>query len=336
MATISRTGELSCRAPFDLKHALTFLRGFTPVQGEQEICRNMLTKALMLKGKPVVFSLFQPRADGAGVAPRLRYALAADDVIDAETERLAVDRIASFLSTDEELGPFYAVAERDAALSPIVARLRGFHHVKFPSPFEAACWGVLNQRIGMREARTMKSAIVRAIGAPAACDGGVYWAFPDAARVAAYGEDGLRRLLGSDRKAKAVHAVSRAFADAGEAFLRRAGDDELKTWLAGIHGIGVFTTGFVLYRGFGRFERVPMARKLTSAAERVYGRRLSDSDMRELSGRYGRWGGHWALYVWASTFAPTSDVAAGGVAGMSRSCQVSVVNAEDRAALCSG
>jgi 3-methyladenine DNA glycosylase/8-oxoguanine DNA glycosylase len=157
----------------------------------------------------------------------------------------------------------------------------------------------------------MKNAIVQAIGARGACDGALYWAFPDAARVAEYGEDALCRLLGSDRKTKAVHEVSRAFADAGEAFLRHASDDELKTWLAGIHGVGVFTTGFVLYRGFGRFERVPMSGKLTSAAERVYGRNLSVSDMHDIFGRYGRWGGHWALYVWASTFAPTSDVAVG-------------------------
>jgi DNA-3-methyladenine glycosylase II len=307
MGTISRTGELACRAPFDLKHALTFLSGFTPMHGEQEICRNLLTKALMLEGQSVVFRLFQPRSDSARSAPRLRYALASDGIIDGDTERLAVDRIASFLSTDEELGPFYALAQRDAALAPVVARLRGLHHVKFPSPFEAACWGVLNQRIGMREARTMKTAIVRTIGARGACDGAVYSAFPDATRVAEYGEDGLRRLLGSDRKARAVHAVSRAFADAGEAFLRQATDDELKTWLAGIDGVGVFTTGFVLFRGFGRFERGPMSRKFTSAAERVYGRSLSVSDMHDLFGRYGRWGGHWALYVWASTFAPTSD-----------------------------
>jgi len=305
-ASAFRTGEMACRAPFDLSHSLAFLRGFSPMHGEQEIRRNLLSKAMNLEGQPVVLRLFQPRSESKSAAPRLRYALGSDRAIDPQTEAAAVDRIASFLSTDEDLQPFYGLAERDVAFVPIVGRLRGLHHVKFPSPFEAACWGVLNQRIGMPAARKMKDALVRELGARMTQDDVAYWAFPEAATVAGFGEGALCLLLGNDRKARALHAVARAFADAGDTFLRHAGHDELKTWLEGIYGVGVFTASFVLYRGFGRFERGPMSPEFTVAAKKVYGRDLSESDVRDLLARYGRWAGHWMLYVWASTFVPAS------------------------------
>jgi len=39
-----------------------------------------------------------------------------------------------------------------------------------------------------------------------------------------------------------------------------------------------------------------------SAASRLYGRELTTRDVAHLAGEYGTWGGHWMLYVWASTF----------------------------------
>jgi DNA-3-methyladenine glycosylase II len=302
VAVIQRTGELRCRAPFELRHSLAFLGGFGPMRDEQRIARGVLTKAVMVQGQAVVWRVFQLQPDGDRAAPGLRCALYSERPIDADTDRAAVERLAFFLSTDEDLGPFYAMAARDAALAPVVQRLRGLHHVKFPSPFEAACWGVLNQRIGVAASRRMKDAISQTLGARVTVDGAAYFAFPEAAEVARCAEGRLSALLGSDRKAKAVHAVSRAFANVRDAFLRDADHDELKAWLEGIYGVGPFTTGFVLYRGLGRFERVPMSPKFTLAAQKVYGRALSSSDLLRLFERYGPWGGQWALYVWASTF----------------------------------
>ena len=142
-ATPSRTGEIPCRPPFNLGLSLQFLCGFAPMQGEQAVERGVLTKALMVNGRGVVARVFQPHCEGErGDGPRLRYALASEGAIDDATEAAAVERLVSFLSTSEDLGPFYALTERDPALAPMARRLRGLHHVKFPSPFEAACWGV--------------------------------------------------------------------------------------------------------------------------------------------------------------------------------------------------
>ncbi len=196
MATTARTGEIPCQPPFDLGLSLQFLCGFAPMQDEQAVERGVLTQALMVNGRGVVARVFQPHSEGErGDGPRLRYALACEGAIDDATEAAAVEGLASFLSTSEDLGPFYALTERDPALwRPAARRLRGLHHVKFPSPFEAACWGVTNQRAwDWLRAQAMKSALVRRSSARASpSTARPSGPSPEAATVAAYGEGGAR------------------------------------------------------------------------------------------------------------------------------------------------
>jgi DNA-3-methyladenine glycosylase II len=295
VANVRRAGAIAARAPFDFRHSLTFLRAFSPMHGEQAVAAGALTKAMMVRGRPV---LLQVSAEGDG----LRYTLSSASLLDAETAREAERRLAFFLGTGDDLAPFYALAAEDPAMAPVVARLHGMHHVKLPSPFEAACWGVLNQRIGMPAARAMKDALVRRAGAAVALKGVSHWAFPEAGQIAAIPEEELASLFGSARKAKAVAAVSRAFAGVDEAFLREAPKDDVKAWLEAIHGVGEWTAAFVLFRGLGRFVSVPRSPKFARAAEAVYGRPLDDAALRALDARYGSFGGYWSLYVWASTF----------------------------------
>jgi DNA-3-methyladenine glycosylase II len=292
----TRAGAIRCARPFDLGLSLSFLCGFGPTAGEQVIDESGLTKALMIQGRPIGVRL---AADGPN---RLAYILTADGTIDRATEARALRRVTAFLSADEDLAPFYALTEGDPVMAPIARRLRGLHHVKFPSPFEAACWAVINQRIGMTHARAMKEALVQSTGDAITIGGRRHWAFPEPATVAACGEARLASILGSERKAKAVHAVGRAFAGVGETFFDDAPHQTIRAWLEGIHGVGPFTTGFVLFRGLGRFDRLPMMPQFTRAVAKVYGRPLGERDVLQLAAPYGAWAGHWALYLRASAF----------------------------------
>jgi DNA-3-methyladenine glycosylase II len=301
VAVHRRSGRIACTAPFDFGASLAFLRGFGPMRGEQGIGADTLTKALVYRGQVVGFRV---RQAGTVERPELAYEMVSDRPISEATQEAAARRIAFFLSADEDLAPFYRRAAEDARFSPVAALLRGLHHVKFPTPFEAACWGAINQRIQQRTAKGMKQAMCRRLGGRVVMGGEEHLAFPEAEAVAAAGEEGLREVLGNDRKARVVAAVARAFVGVDEAFLRNAPLAEVEAWLLGIHGVGPFTSAFVLFRGLGRFTRQPMSPRLTAAAEEVYGRPLSNADMERLSRSYGAWGGHWALHLWASTFVP--------------------------------
>lgn len=268
--------------------------------GEQSVSDDAVTKAVSIGGRAVAFRV---RQRGGVETPSLDVELFAAEPLDDASRETALGRVAAMLSTDEDLSAFYARAREDERFAPLVDRYRGLHHVRFPSPFEAACWGVVNQRIRLAAARNMKEALVRRAGSSITVDGAEHWAFPEPAAVLALSERELERLLPGGRRAAAVRAAASAFLEVAPGFLSRAPIEEVRAWLRGIHGVGPFTSSFVLYRALGRFDGVAMVSpKLLAAAKAQYGRGFTERELADVAASYGPWGGHWMLYLWASSF----------------------------------
>jgi DNA-3-methyladenine glycosylase II len=296
--------------PFDFNKSLDFLEGFSPTRDEQSLAARVLTKAIMVAGQVVVF---QVKSTGTVDAPRLECALHSAQPLDASAQAAARDRLSFFLSLDDDLRPFYAIALSDPAMAPEIQRLYGLHQVKFPTPFENAAWAVLSQRAPIPVARKMKQALVERFGASLAVDGEVYWAFPEAAAVAAAPVAELASLIHNERKAQYLNAVAVAFAQVDESFLRAGDYEEVLDWLRGIKGIGEWSADFILLRGLGRMQQLHFTpatifeRRMSRAVSRVYpsgpGRALtgqasiSPSEIVRIAERYGDWQGYWALYL---------------------------------------
>ncbi|HEX4454969.1 MAG TPA: hypothetical protein VH143_29110 [Kofleriaceae bacterium] len=284
-----RSGSLTITPPFDLALSIEFLRGFSPMAGEQQLARGSIVKSWLHRGQPIEATL---SASGWGVD----YALASPRPIGDAAERAIVETATQFLSADEDLAPFYALAEGDAAFAPVARRLHGLHHVRFGTPFEAACWSVINQRLGRAQARAMKAALVRRFGAPNSD------AFPEPAAIAGADERELFALLGHQRKARAVAAVTAAFASIDPSWLRTAPLGDVERWLRAIWGIGDFAAAFVLFRGLGRAIALPWGPKFVTAAQATYGARCDRAALERRAGAWGPWLGHWSLYLYAATF----------------------------------
>jgi DNA-3-methyladenine glycosylase II len=272
--------EISLRTPFDFDHTLSFLRGFSPMAGEQRATKDTLVKSWIVRGTPVTVTMKQ-----RGAKLVCEHASNVDETILA-------DRVASFVSADEDLGAFYDIAKRDACFAPVARKLRGFHHPKFATPFEAAVWSVLNQRVGVSQARKMKAAIVRKWGL------GV--AFPEAQTMAHATEKQIGTTIGNERKARAVFHVSQAFSKVDEKWLQNAPIGEVDAWLRRIWGVGDFASGFILYRGLGRARSLPWSDMFVRAARNTYPG-TNRADLERRAEAYGPWKGHWALYLWAVT-----------------------------------
>jgi DNA-3-methyladenine glycosylase II len=290
-------GTIACAPPFDFARTLAFLRGFGPMAGEQSIGAGELTKAVVHEGQGVLVRI---RLAGTRERPELAYELVSERPISAQTDQAVARRVAFFLSADEDLTPFARLASLDPPFAPVAARLVGLHHPKFPSPFETACWGSLNQRIALGRAKAMKETLCRRFGGVIHEGGCEYLAFPEPAAMVRAGEDAVLVALGNDRRAAVVFAVARAFASVDDAFLREAPLSEVEAWLLRIHGVGPFTSGFVCFRGLGRFLHHAVSPRLLAAAEAIYGAPFTMADLEKVSARYGAWGGMWALYVYAS------------------------------------
>jgi DNA-3-methyladenine glycosylase II len=287
-------GTLPAKPPFDFDKTLDFLRIFAPMEGEQTLGKRALTKAVLVGDQIVIFQI----APGGTAEPGLSYTLFSDVPIGADTRSAAEDRIAFFLSLNDDLEPFYALAEADERFAPVARKLRGYHQVKFLKPFENACWAALTQHNPIAAAKQTKQAINERYGASLEVGGERFWAFPTATRLADAGLAELRELTGHDRRAEYVLAIAMAFAGADERWLRAAPYDEVAAWLRAIKGLGAWSTTFVMLRGLGRMERLPVGEaRLGQSAARVYGPALSEAEVEALAEHYGDYRGYWAHYL---------------------------------------
>jgi DNA-3-methyladenine glycosylase II len=107
-------------------------------------------------------------------------------------------------------------------------------------------------------------------------------------------------VIRNDRRTEYLIAIARAFSEVDEEFLKSAPDEEVEMWLRNIKGIGEWSATFIMVRGLGRMENVPLTEtRLIEAASKVYGRgeELSRNDLKRLTDKYGPWQGYWAHYI---------------------------------------
>ena len=288
---------LTPRAPFDLDWSLRFLSSFPPTQGEQALAPRALCKALRIGGRTLVAEV--RAASGSTVdAPRLAVRLFAEAPIAPATRDRALARLRHFLSLDDDLAPFYAAAAGDGPFAPIAARLRGLHQVTFPTPFEIAAWAILTQRNRIPIARGLKAKLTARLGGALEVDGRVYAAFPEAHEIAAAGEAEVAAAIGAGVRAERIAVLARAFAAADDSWLRGAPVAEVEAWLRALPGIGPWSAAFILLRGLGRTDHLPVElARLDDVVAQVYGRRVTAAELRRLAERYGAQRGYWAYYL---------------------------------------
>ncbi len=291
------TLRLRATAPFDFGRSLRFLEYFPPAARDQTTADGVLTRAVRSGGRTVVFRV---RSTGTVEAPRLAATLHATGSLDRRTRAAVRARIIDHLSLEDDLEPFYHLAHADPPLAERVEQLYGLHQVRFLTPFESACWAVLAQRVPLEGAKRMKRALAERYGEVAELEGQRYPAFPEPGDLAGATEQELAPVLGNARKARAVAAVAAAFAGVDEEFLRAGDRAEVEGWLRSIHGVGEWSAAFVLFRGLGRMEPMPLTEPMLRAARSAYGARTSEARIRKIADAYGRWQGYWVLYLRAT------------------------------------
>ncbi|PNY79336.1 DNA-3-methyladenine glycosylase family protein [Deinococcus koreensis] len=300
---ILTTHRLRPVPPFDFAQTLRFLGVFTPMDGEQTLGPRSLTKAVRIHGQTVGLGL---HSAGSVEAPELTCDLFSDHALTPRIEEAALNRVRFFLSLDEDLEPFYALARQDAPFQKVLRQLYGYHQVKFLTPFENACWAVLTQRTPGSVAREMKRRLVEVYGGSVQTPDGALRAFPEPADLVRASAAELAGLLHNSRKGDALAAAAQAFGQVNEAWLRQEPYDEVKAWLCRIRGIGPWSATFVLLRGLGRMDNLPLddpgnvlTREMMSAATKMYGP-LSVQALRERACHYGVWQGYWGHYLRAT------------------------------------
>jgi DNA-3-methyladenine glycosylase II len=160
--------------------------------------------------------------------------------------------------------------------------------VCFYSPYEAAAWTVIGQRIRMTQAAAIKARLAEQHGQRVQVAGQTRYAFP--------GPHALRAITSApgltDVKLERLHALAEA-ADDGEldaARLRALPADDALAALRTLPGIGPFSAELILIRGAGHPDVFPRHEpRLHAAMGEEYDLGRSGSDVNQLAGIAERW-----------------------------------------------
>jgi DNA-3-methyladenine glycosylase II len=212
--------------------------------------------------------------------------------LDEITLATAQHQLPWILGVDQNLLPFYGMAERDSTLSPLVRMLRGLHIPHTVSVYEALVLAIIGQQINSQVAHMLRTLLIETFGSELEILGNVYRCFPRADDLAAVGTDGLRAVKLSTRKAQHIIDISSAIISGRLDLegLRLRSDEEVLRALTGLRGVVLWTAHWLFVRALGHDDGFPYedftlcrtlsrllhsAKPLTPGATLVYSQRWS-------------------------------------------------------------
>jgi DNA-3-methyladenine glycosylase II len=213
-------------------------------------------RRLLPVGRGVLLSVAQ---EGPASRAVLRVAL---DGADAKSPaaRAAARRIVDVaLGAAVAVGRFYRIFSSDPVIGSAIRDFRGLRVAGVPSLWEATLTAILSQQVNLKFAYDIRRELAEAFGLRARFDGQSYFGFPSPEALGGETPATLRRFRLSGAKAKAIHALARAFADGvvSEAEIASLSDEKAIERLTALPGVGRWTAEIALLRGLGRTDIFP-------------------------------------------------------------------------------
>jgi len=270
---------LTPRGDFSLAEAIRFLHGFEPLAAGEggDDPGDTLRLAFCSDGdwRPVAIQARQSRSG--------RVTVAVAGVDESGPVRRQVERM---LSLDVDATALPDALHDDPVAAALLEHSHGLRPVCFASPYEAACWAVLSQRIRMSQAAGIRRRLCDDLGHVIEVDDVSLTTFPrPEALLAASSIPGLPQF-----KVERLHAIAAAALDRrlDAARLRAAGPEQALAELQTLPGIGPFGAELVLVRGAGEPDHFARSeRRLHAAMAEAYGVDAGDVDaLAEIASRW--------------------------------------------------
>lgn len=251
--------EIEPVGPYSLEASVRFLEGFTPADYKGSEAGHLHLAFVADGGQEVAGVCVRP--DGEKVVC---------EVFGGADPEVVKEQVSRILSLDVDGRGFPEVGERDEVVGRLQRRYPGLRPVCFYSPYEAAAWAIIGNRIRITQAAKVKARMAEELGEAVDTHGELEHAFPAPER--------LTRLEGfpglSGRKAEYLRSLGHAAMD-GKLDAKR-----LRSLLAGdalaeleeLPGIGPFSSGLILLRGAGSPDELPAREpRLRKAVAMAYG-----------------------------------------------------------------
>ena len=208
---------------------------------------------------------------------------------------------ARVLSLDVDARDLPSLADRDPVLADLLAAADGRRPVCFGTPFEAAVWAVLSQRVSMAQARRVKEALAAELGTRMEIGGEEVVAFPGPAALASL--ESFPGVWASKLERIRGLAAAALAGDLDPAHLRSLPLDEALEHVQSLPGLGPFGATLVLARGAGHPDvPPPTLRRFRQAVAAAYDlpEEPDDAKLTELSEAWRPYRA-WVTYLLRST-----------------------------------
>jgi DNA-3-methyladenine glycosylase II len=189
--------------------------------------------------------------DGVDVSP-----------LDDETRPLVL----KLLGAEFDLDAFTTWAADQPVLDELVPRLAGFRPPLAPGPFEALVTSITAQQVSLFSAFAIRNRFVERFGGQV----GLAWSFPTRERIARATEEQIVAVGFSRRKAEYVIGLARGDLDLDG--LAALDDEEVRTRITAVRGLGAWTAEWFLARHLARPRAWPAGDLvLRKVADLLYG-----------------------------------------------------------------
>ncbi len=252
--------SLKPEGPYSLATSRAFLMGFTPASGGAAGDDAALRLAFRLDGS----------FEAVGVELREQDGEIRGEVSGAASTAAVKKQVARMLSLDADATGFAAMAAREPPIARLLESFPGFRPVCFASPYEAAVWGILAQRISMRQAAAIKRKLSEAHGAAVTVGGERLLIVPEPAKLPTLqGFSGISAEKWSRLQGIAAAALDgRLDPDA----LRAMSYDEAVAKLGELRGVGQWTAAHIYLRGAGIADVIAAAEpRVAAGVAHAYG-----------------------------------------------------------------
>jgi DNA-3-methyladenine glycosylase II len=172
--------------------------------------------------------------------------------------------VARLLGLEFDLHAFELFArDVDRTLAELVERLRGFRPPIAPDPFETLVTSITAQQVSLASAFAIRSRMIERFGERAE----LAYAFPTRERLAQATEEELFAVGFSRRKSEYVIGLARSELDLDA--LATFDDDEIRTRITSLRGLGPWTAEWFLARHLARPRAWPVGDIALQKAVRV-------------------------------------------------------------------
>jgi DNA-3-methyladenine glycosylase II len=204
--------------------------------------------------------------------------------VDAEPLDPAIEPVVrNLLGAEFDLDAYYGFTVSDPTLATLVGELRGLRPPIAVEPFESLVTSITAQQVSLRAAFSIRNRLIQRFGVRAEHA----YAFPVRERMARAEPEELTALGFSRRKAEYVVGLARSDLDLHG--LAALPDDEVRSALTALPGIGEWTADWFLARYLARPEAWPAGDlALRKAVSRFYGegRDLTAEEVRQIGDRF--------------------------------------------------